>query len=260
MSQVKTMTAEEIRKAMWVYDALSNSHRGLYVKAEGPDGSGKSTFVKLLTEWLQTQLGNSRAVMTREMGGTAQGRVFREMVLFPKETQELDLQTETLLCWADRVEGQKQVKAWLNAGIAVVQDRTYFSTYAYQGMLYGQSPLVSKIHSGLDIMNADIVFVLDVDPEDILARVGRREAKGNEDPTGNDRMDVMTDRQLKDLCYFYRGIEHQMPACANIKQSKVIHLDGRQTQEQLLQDAIVHLTRFLDEKEREANDLCRAIC
>lgn len=252
MSLMKTMTAEDVRKAMWVYDQKISRHRGLYVVFEGPDGSGKSTLSKNTTEWLGNELGGTGVIATREMGGTAQGATFRQMVLFPKETQSLDLQTETLLCWADRVEGQKQVKEWLDAGIAVVQDRTYFSTYAYQGMLFGQTPLVNKVHTGLNIMNADMVFVLDVNPETIIERVGRRVVKGEEDPVGNDRMDTMTDIQLKNLCHYYQGIEYNLPECARVHESAVIHLDGTLPQDKLLEQVIAHVNRFLDKKEHEA--------
>lgn len=220
--------------------------RALWVKAEGPDGSGKSTLVKAIAQWMQEEVGINNAKATHEIGGSSIGQNVRQLILHPKEGQTLNNASKTLLCWVDRVEHQRDVRALLKRGTAVVQDRTYLSTYAYQGMLYGDSPLVAAVHSQLNIKNADILFILDVDPATIIERVGNRHASNEVDPVGNDDMDNMDDRQLKDLCYFYRGIEHQMPATARLKaDSYIVHLDGRKSQEELLQEAIMHIELFM---------------
>lgn len=230
--------------------------RGLLINYEGPDGSGKTTLAENTFTMMQEDAGINRVQRTHEIGGTAQGKTFRQMILHPKETQELEMATKTLLCWADRIENQRQVRQWLRQGISVVQDRTYLSTYAYQGILHGQSPLVAALHCQLDIKNPDILFILDVDPETIIERVGNRHHSGAVDPAGNDDMDNMDDRQLKDLCYFYRGAEHQVPPTTRLKaDSYIVHLDGRKTQEQLLQDVKMHIEYFIRKPELWQNTI-----
>lgn len=230
--------------------------RAAWTKAEGPDGSGKSTFVENLTKWMQEQVGVTRVIKTHEIGGSSIGRTVRQLILHPKQDEELCMASKTLLCWTDRVEHQRSVRALLKSGIAVVQDRTYLSTYAYQGMLYGESALNAAVHSQLNIKNPDILFILDVDPETIIKRVGNRHASNTTDPLGNDDMDNMNDRQLKDLCYYYRGIEHQMPVSSRLKaDSYIVHLDGTKSQEELLQEAIGHIEKFLATPELWVNSL-----
>lgn len=230
--------------------------RAIWSTAEGPDGSGKSTFVKNLTAWMQEQAGINNVVATHEIGGSAVGQNVRQLILHPKEGQELHNKSKTLLCWVDRVEHQRKVRDLLKSGVAVVQDRTYLSTYAYQGMLYGDSPLVGAVHTQLNIKNPDILFILDVDPETIIERVGNRHASNAVDPVGNDDMDNMNDRQLKDLCYYYRGIEHVLPATTRLKaDTYVVHLDGRKPQDVLLAEAIEHIEKFLAKPELWVNTL-----
>jgi Thymidylate kinase len=195
---------------------------------------------------MQEQVGINNVKATHEIGGSCIGQNIRQLILHPKDGQSLSNKAKTMLCWVDRVEHQSYVRSLLAQGIAVVQDRTYLSTYAYQGLLYGDMPLVAAMHSQLNIKNPDILFILDVDPETIIERVGNRHASNTTDPLGNDDMDNMDDRQLKDLCYYYRGIEHQMPATSRLKaDSYIVHLDGRKSQEELLQEAIMHIELFM---------------
>lgn len=230
--------------------------RALWVTAEGPDGSGKSTLVKAIARWMQEQVGELYAVSTHEIGGSAIGENVRQLILHPKSGQALCNTSKTLLCWVDRIEHQRKVRALLKRGMSVVQDRTYLSTYAYQGMLLGDTPLVAAVHSQLIIKNPDILFILDVDPETVVKRVGNRHDSNEVDPIGNDDMDNMNDRQLKDLCNFYRGIEHQMPATARLKaDSYIVHLDGRKSQEELLGEAIAHIECFMSSPELWVNSL-----
>ena len=47
----------------------------MFISLEGPDGSGKTTQARLLTEWLREQ--GCEAVLTREPGGTDIGDQIR---------------------------------------------------------------------------------------------------------------------------------------------------------------------------------------
>ena len=103
---------------------------GLFITFEGGDGTGKSTQVRLLTQWLVEQ--GRTVVTTREPGGTEVGTALREIVLHHRG--EVDSRAEALLYAADRAQHiGTLVRPALERGDVVVQDRYIDSSVAYQG-------------------------------------------------------------------------------------------------------------------------------
>ena len=106
----------------------------LFVTFEGPDGSGKTTQIKLVAEHLQA-LGRN-VLVTREPGGTSIGDQIR-VVLHDVKNVEMACETEFLLYSASRAQLVRQViKPHLGRGGVVLCDRFADSSMAYQG--YGR--------------------------------------------------------------------------------------------------------------------------
>ncbi len=106
----------------------------LFVTFEGPDGSGKTTQIKLLAGHLQA-LGYD-VLVTREPGGTSIGDQIR-VVLHDVKNVEMACETEFLLYSASRAQLVRQViKPHLVRGGVVLCDRFADSSMAYQG--YGR--------------------------------------------------------------------------------------------------------------------------
>jgi dTMP kinase len=106
----------------------------LFITFEGPDGSGKTTQIKLLAGYLQT-LGHD-VLVTREPGGTSIGDQIR-VVLHDVKNVEMACETEFLLYSASRAQLVRQVvKPHLARGGVVLCDRFADSSMAYQG--YGR--------------------------------------------------------------------------------------------------------------------------
>ena len=74
--------------------------KGLFITFEGPEGSGKSTQIKLLRQFL-AERGHD-VVTTREPGGTAAGDRIRS-VLLDKDCGSLEPETELFLMLAQRL-------------------------------------------------------------------------------------------------------------------------------------------------------------
>ena len=101
---------------------------GLFVTFEGTEGSGKTTQVELLGEWLTSR----DPVVIREPGGTELGERIREVVLYAG--LDMDAEAEMSLFMAARRQLIGEVIApALAAGQIVIADRYHDSTLAYQG-------------------------------------------------------------------------------------------------------------------------------
>jgi dTMP kinase len=107
---------------------------GLFITFEGPEGSGKTTHIKLLSKWLDEK--GCTVLTTREPGGTRIGNVVRQLLLDPDHT-EMHPETEILLFSSSRAQIVGEViQPHLALGGVVICDRFADSTLAYQG--YGR--------------------------------------------------------------------------------------------------------------------------
>jgi dTMP kinase len=142
----------------------------MFITLEGPEGSGKTSHIKPLTEWLTAQ--GHKVFATREPGGTNIGEQIRNVIHDLKNT-EMHPRTETLLYQAARAQIVEQViKPLLAVGEIIISDRYYDSTIAYQGYGHRQNldevrTLVKYATGGL---TPDLTILLDVEVEVGLKR------------------------------------------------------------------------------------------
>ncbi len=142
----------------------------MLITFEGPDGSGKTTQLALLAEFLGQQ-GYS-LVRVREPGGTRIGEQIRE-VLHHIEHREMHPRAEVLLYSAARAQLVEEViRPGLAGGQLVLCDRFYDSTFAYQG--YGHQNDLDLIRRVLLFttsgLTPDLSLLLDIDSEVGLRR------------------------------------------------------------------------------------------
>ena len=137
---------------------------------EGPEGSGKTTQLTLLAEFLPQQ-GYS-LIHVREPGGTRIGEQVRD-VLHTIDNQEMRPTAEVLLYSAARAQLVEEViRPALAEGRIVLCDRFYDSTFAYQGYGHGLDPdalrqLTAFATGGL---KPDLTLYIDIEPEEGLKR------------------------------------------------------------------------------------------
>ena len=149
----------------------SSAYPGLLVTFEGVEGSGKSTQVARLRDYLASQ---GRAVeVTREPGGTPIGEAIREILLDPRN-EDMTATTELLLYEAARAQHVAQrIRPALESGRIVLCDRFADSTTAYQGAGRVLAPqLVRRLHEvATNGVWPDLTVLVDVPSEVGLARV-----------------------------------------------------------------------------------------
>ena len=109
--------------------------RGMFIVLEGPDGSGKTTQITLLKEYLES-LGKE-CLITREPGGTRIGEAIRRIILDPEYTEMSDV-TEMLLYAAARAQlVHDKIGPAIEEGKIVISDRFVDSSLVYQGIARG---------------------------------------------------------------------------------------------------------------------------
>ena len=147
----------------------------LFITFEGPEGSGKSTQLKLLEEWLGER--GHDVLATREPGGTSISESVRAILLDPANT-EMRPVTEILLFSAARAQIVAQViRPHMERGGVVLCDRYADSTLAYQG--YGRGLDLDTLRAITAFATGGLVpqltVYLDIAIEDGLRRKSAQE-------------------------------------------------------------------------------------
>ncbi len=142
----------------------------LFITFEGPEGSGKTTQIRLLADRLEA-IGQV-VLTTREPGGTRIGNGIRAILLDSAHT-EMSPRAEALLFSAARAQLVDEViRPALDNGKVVLCDRYADSTLAYQGYGHGQAlePLVMLGDYATRTLAPDLTIYLDVESETGLQR------------------------------------------------------------------------------------------
>ena len=148
--------------------------RNQFITFEGGEGSGKSTQINLLHNFLIEK--GKDVVSTREPGGTPSAEIIRDL-LTKGDADRWSPATEALLMWAARSEHvEKLIKPSLDKGKWVLCDRFYHSTYAYQGVGHNlgieNMKIIKKIIIGE--ITPNLTFILDIDPVNGIGRTKNR--------------------------------------------------------------------------------------
>ena len=162
---------------------------GTFITFEGIDGSGKSTQLRLLGNFLRAN--GYDALLTREPGGTQLGLRLRAALLDAME--EVDPLTELLVFAADRAQHVRRlVRPALEAGKLVISDRYADATVAYQGAGRGFSTeLISQIvQLATEGLKPDLTLLFDLPIEESTSRTARRSNGKNATRVSPDRLDI----------------------------------------------------------------------
>ena len=200
--------------------------RGKFITFEGCDGCGKSTQLKMWSEYLTAQ--GIEHIFTREPGGGKISEAIREILLNGKNMEMTD-ECEALLYAAARAQHlADRVEPALSAGKLVICDRYVDSSFAYQAYGRGLSKeFVAKINAfALENYLPDATVFIDLTPEEAFAR------KHGADE--NDRLE-------KAGMAFHRRVYEGFDALAKAEPERFVRVDGKNTPQGIFEETLAKL-------------------
>jgi dTMP kinase len=202
--------------------------RGFFLTFEGLDGSGKTTQLRKLASWLQSQ--NHQITVTRQPGGTRIGDRIRQLLL-DSRTENLAARAELGLMFSDRAQAIAEViSPALAESHVVLCDRYTDSTEAYQGggRQLG-SEIVLKMHQTMcGGLQPDLTILLLPDFDASLARARRRNGRTKKSGTDENRFEQEDEA-------FYRRVYDKYREIAARDTSRVVAIEGDASVEEIHQ-------------------------
>ena len=155
---------------------MKEQFSGKFIVLDGPDGSGKSTQIKLLAKFFEQN--GLMVEVTRDPGGTEIGEQIRRLLLFDAKGK-MDVNTEVMLFMASRAQLVKEiVKPAIEAGKVVLCDRFISATCAYQGAGgYSVEKIINFGHYAVGDVWPDLTIILDIPAEEGRARTGHKKGQ-----------------------------------------------------------------------------------
>ena len=149
---------------------------GYFISFEGGEGSGKTTQIQYLADYLESHLSGGELLLTREPGGTESAESIRQLLVTGR-ADRWRAATEAMLMSASRHEHFVHVlRPALAAGRVVICDRYNDSTRVYQGEVGGvpRADIEALNRLACGDLVPDLTILLDMDVEEGLRRAGAR--------------------------------------------------------------------------------------
>ena len=141
---------------------------------EGPEGSGKTTQLRKLADWLGA--AGKPVVAVREPGGTPLGDEIRRLLLHDPSSDVVPA-AESLLFMASRAQlVEREIRPALASGAIVLLDRFFLSTYAYQvaGRGLSQDEVAAANRLATGSLRPDVTLLLSLPVAEGLLRATKR--------------------------------------------------------------------------------------
>ena len=207
--------------------------KGILITFEGIDGSGKSTQIKKLKNFLLKKKINN-TYFTREPGGTNLGEATRKLLLKNDAINPLN-QSLILLLTASRYEHYKKIiLPNIKKKKIVISDRFTDSTFAYQcGSNKELGKLLKYLNNKLFAnFNADLTILLDIKAEEAMKRLKKRKINNSFD---------------KKTLIFYKSVRSSYLKLAN-KYKRIKVLDASINQDELFNKVQKLILKIVKEK------------
>ena len=209
--------------------------KGLFITFEGLDGSGKTTQIELLNNYLKSK--GFDVVTTIEPGGTEIGGKIRN-ILLDNENLDMSHKAETLLFLASRAELVSDVIVpALREGKIVICDRFFDSTVVYQGIArgLGEKKILDMSLWATGGIVPDITFLLSV-------KVSRGKKRMDTVSKKRDRIELEKDNFKKKIYKGYLDI-------AGKNKDRIVVIDGEKSIESIFEEIKSKVCEYLKNRK-----------
>ena len=145
----------------------------MYIVLEGIDGAGKSTQIKMLKEWLESN--GLRVETIVEPTDMEVGKLIRKLLTRSDATSDTMQETLGLLFAADRLILMDKIEQLEKDNIVVISDRSFYSSLSYQD----PQDWIKEINKFAKI--PDLVLLLDLDVKKSVERCDGTDEFENEE-------------------------------------------------------------------------------
>ena len=208
---------------------------GLFVVFEGGEGSGKTTAIDAIYNWIQDQ--GIECIKTREPGGIKIAEDIRQVIL-NKDNTAMDGKTEALLYAAARRQHlvEKVIPA-LERGAVILCDRFLDSSLAYQGYARGLGidEVMSINKFAIDGYMPDISILFDLNPKVGLERIN----------SNNEREVNRLDLEKLD---FHERVREGYNTVYNLNKDRIVKIDAEKSKAEVQEDIKNILAPIIQEK------------
>lgn len=178
----------------------------MFITFEGPDGSGKSTIIQKVYDYLIEN--NYDVIKTREPGGSPIAEKIRNLIL-DTENIKMGYRTEALLYAASRAQHvEETILPALNENKIVLCDRFLISSLAYQGV--GRGLGIENVRNinefAINGVFPDFVLFFDVNPITTLKRKSSLDTADRLEKEGNNFHERVYNG-YKEILNFEKNIE-----------------------------------------------------
>lgn len=193
--------------------------RGISILLEGPDAIGKSSVIKELVKLIP----NTKHFFDPGISHDPKYERWQMLRNFIK-TESMSPDTELLLFFAMRSELMSEMSKELNNGYNTIQDRGHISSFIYQGILKGQSELITRLEQSIKFPQPDLTFVLSAPFEVVNDRLMARLKTQN---ANMDKFKASKDFRFKVWSEYENYIK---------KNEGVIRIDANQTISEIVEE------------------------
>jgi dTMP kinase len=208
--------------------------KGRFIVIEGPDASGRSTQIELLSSKLEA---DGHAVLN---AGLRRSELIGQGILEAKRNFVLGRRTISLFYAADFADQlENKIIPGLRSGYIVLSDRYIYTLMAREAARGIDSSWSHNLYGFA--LRPDIVFYLDVDPNELVHRVFKKNSYLDYYESGTDLR--LSDNMLESFVMYQKLLRKEFKRMQ--KRYKIISIDGNRSIIEINQDLQKRIDDYL---------------
>ncbi len=241
---IRSLKGKKVRKGIFYGHAIPYLEdieiKGRFIVIEGPDASGRSTQIELLSSKLEA---DGHAVLN---AGLRRSELIGQGILDAKRNFVLGRKTISLFYAADFADQlENKIIPGLRSGYIVLSDR-YIYTLMAREAVRGISSSWSRNLYGF-ALRPDIVFYLDVDPNGLVHRVFKKNSYLDYYESGTDLR--LSDNMLESFVMYQKLLRKEFKRMQ--KRYNIISIDGNRSITEINQDLQKRIDDYLQNLQND---------